>query len=216
MAKFQDRTIDAFKTKLKGGGARSNLFEVTFDSNNTGASGGTPSGRFFQEIGISFDQGDLMMIKAASMPASTIAEIPVPFRGRTLKIAGDRTFDVWTITVINDTDFRWRSFFERWMNYITKVSDGSGTIAPADYMTDMSVSQLSRGPVGALSVRGDQNATEIEVLRKYTVHGVFPTSVSAIDLSYNNENEIEEFTVDLQVQWWEANDAAGLPNSSIV
>ena len=55
MARFQDRTIDAFKTKLKGGGARSNLFEVTFDSNNSGASGGVPSGRFFQEIGISFD-----------------------------------------------------------------------------------------------------------------------------------------------------------------
>ena len=127
-----------------------------------------------------------MMIKAASMPASTIVEIPVAFRGRTLKIAGDRTFDVWTITVINDTDFKWRSFFERWMNYITKVSDGSGTIAPADYMTDMSVSQLSRGPVGALGTRGEQNATEIQVLRKYTVHSVFPTSVSAIDLSYNN------------------------------
>jgi hypothetical protein len=71
------------------------------------------------------------------------------------------------------------------MNFITKVSDGSGTISPADYMTDMSVSQLSRGPVGALALRGEQNATEIQVLRKYTVHDVFPTNVSAIDLSFD-------------------------------
>lgn len=216
MANFNQRTIDSFKTKLKGGGARSNLFEVSFDGANPGANGGVPNGGIFNQLGITFDEGDLMLIKAASMPASTITEIPIPFRGRTLKIAGDRTFDVWTITVINDTNFKWRSFFERWMNYITKVSDGSGTIFPGEYMADMSVSQLSRGPVGALNTRGDQNGTAIEVLRKYTVHGVFPTNVSAIDLSYNNENEIEEFTVDLQVQWWEANDAAGLPNSRIV
>lgn len=216
MATFQQRTIDQFKATLKGGGARSNLFEVSFDGSNNGANGGIPSIPLFTNLGITFEQGDLMLIKAASMPASTITEIPIPFRGRTLKIAGDRTFDVWTITVINDTNFKWRSFFERWMNYITKVSDGSGTISPSEYMAEMSVSQLSRGPVGALNTRGDQNGTAIEVLRKYTVHGAFPTNVSAIDLSYNNENEIEEFTVDLQIQWWEANDAAGLPNSSVV
>lgn len=212
MATFSQRTIDNFKTQLKGGGARSNLFEVTFGT----GSDGTPTGGVFDNLGITFDQGDLMLIKAASMPASTITEIPVPFRGRTLKIAGDRTFDVWTITVINDTDFKWRSFFERWMNYITKVSDGSGSTEPNSYMADMSVSQLSRGPVGALNTAGSANSTNIEVLRKYTVHGAFPTAVSAIDLSYNNENEIEEFTVDLQVQWWEANDSSALSNTSIV
>lgn len=201
MANFNQRTIESFKNKLRGGGARSNLFEVTFDGPNSGANGGTPSGAVLDRIGITFDEGDLMLIKAASLPASTITEIPVPFRGRTLKIAGDRTFDVWTITVINDTDFKWRSFFERWMNLITKVSDGSGATLTSDYMVDMSVSQLSRGPIGSLDIRGDQNNTAIEVLRKYTVHGAFPTNVSTIDLSYNNENEIEEFTVDLQVQW---------------
>lgn len=202
MPTFNSRSIDAFKAKLKGGGARSNLFEVGFGSGDSDQLG-LPSGEFFSQVtgGNAFDEGDLMLIKSAGLPASTISEIPVPFRGRTLKIAGDRVFDVWTITVINDTDFKWRAFFERWMNLITKVSDGSGTIAPADYMTDMTVAQLTRGP----TVSPDQvNNQNIDVLRRYVVHGAFPTNVSQIDLSYNNENEIEEFTVDLQIQWWEA------------
>ena len=206
MATFQQRTIDAFKTKLRGGGARSNLFEVSFGAEQGGLPGTTATATgatnsIFSQLGVTFDEGDLMLIKAAGMPASNITEIPVPFRGRTLKIAGDRTFDVWTITIINDTDFKWRSFFERWVNYIVKTSDGSGTINPSEYMADMNVAQLSRGPGVAPNAL---NTGTIQTLRKYVVHGVFPTAVSAIELSYNNENEIEEFTVDLQVQWWEA------------
>jgi hypothetical protein len=206
MATFQQRSIDAFKSKLKGGGARSNLFEVSFGAEQGGLPGTTATSTgatnsIFSQLGVTFDEGDLMLIKAASLPASTISEIPVPFRGRTLKIAGDRTFEVWTITVINDTDFKWRSFFEKWMNYIIKVSDGSGAINTGDYMADMNVAQLSRGPGVLPNV---VNTQEIDTLRKYVVKGVFPTNVSAIDLSYNNENEIEEFTVDLQVQYWEA------------
>jgi hypothetical protein len=211
MSTFQQRTIDAFKSKLKGGGARSNLFEVSFGAQQGGLPGTTATSTgatnsIFSQLGVTFDEGDLMLIKSANLPASTIAEIPVPFRGRTLKIAGDRTFDIWTITVINDTDFRWRSFFEKWMNYIIKVSDGSGAINTGDYMADMNVAQLSRGPGVLPNV---VNTQEIDVLRRYVVKGVFPTNVSAIDLSYNNENEIEEFTVDLQVQYWEAYTSTG-------
>jgi hypothetical protein len=211
MSTFQQRTIDAFKSKLKGGGARSNLFEVSFGAQLGGLPGTTATSTgatnsIFSQLGVTFDEGDLMLIKSANLPASTIAEIPVPFRGRTLKIAGDRTFDIWTITVINDTDFRWRSFFEKWMNYIIKVSDGSGAINTGDYMADMNVVQLSRGPGVLPNV---VNTQEIDVLRRYVVKGVFPTNVSAIDLSYNNENEIEEFTVDLQVQYWEAYTSTG-------
>jgi hypothetical protein len=206
MATFQQRTIDAFKTKLKGGGARSNLFEVSFGAEQGGLPGTTATSTgatnsVFSQLGVTFDEGDLMLIKAAGMPASTITEIPVAFRGRTLKVAGDRTFEVWTITVINDTDFKWRSFFERWVNYIVKVNDGSGTINPSEYMADMNVAQLSRGPGVIPNVT---NTQEIETLRKYVVRGAFPTNVSEIELSYNNENEIEEFTVDLQIQYWEA------------
>jgi hypothetical protein len=214
MPNFSDRTIDKFKTKLTGGGARSNLFEVSFGSQISG----TPTDATGTDIsvlgklGIQFEQDDLMLIKSAGLPASTISEIPVPFRGRTLKIAGDRTFDIWSITVINDVDFKWRSFFERWMNYIVKVSDGSGTINPSEYMAEMNVTQLSRGNYTGLS----NSDGSINELRKYVVHGVFPTNVSQIDLSYNNENEIEEFTVDLQVQWWEAIDPQGRSNFEVV
>lgn len=207
MPAFQDRTIDRFKKQLKGGGARSNLFEVSFGS----AADGLPNGQsIFTNLNLdNYTSDDLMLIKSAGLPASTITEIPVPFRGRTLKIAGDRTFDIWTITVINDTDFKWRRLFEKWMNYIVKVSDGSGAVNPEEYMTEMNVTQLSRDPGVSPNV---QNTNDIKVLRKYVVHGVFPTNVSQIDLSYNNENEIEEFTVDLQVQYWEAYDGNNNPD----
>jgi hypothetical protein len=218
MPNFSDRTIDKFKTKLNGGGARSNLFEVSFGSQVSGTpqDAASESSVIFTNLGIQFEQDDLMLIKSAGLPASTISEIPVPFRGRTLKIAGDRTFDIWSITVINDTDFKWRSFFERWMNYIVKVSDGSGTINPSDYMADMNVAQLSRGNYTGLNNSSGGSTSAINQLRKYVIHGAFPTNVSQIDLSYNNENEIEEFTVDLQVQWWEAIDPQGRSNFEVV
>ena len=203
---FSDRTIDRFKTKLSGGGARSNLFEVNFGSD--------VGGGFTFPWGDSVTAEDSMLIKSAGLPASTISEIPVPFRGRTLKIAGDRTFDIWTITIINDTDFKWRNIFERWMNYIVKVSDGSGTINPSGvtgYQVDAIVSQLSRGKFTGLQTPGTTDGNAIDVLRKYKIHGLFPTNVTQIDLSYNNENEIEEFSVDLQVQWWEAYDGNDVP-----
>jgi hypothetical protein len=101
------------------------------------------------------------------------------------------------------------------MNYIVKVSDGSGEIEPEQYMVDMNVTQLSKGPGTALNTPGTQGG-EIDVLRKYIVHSVFPTNISQIDLSYNNENEIEEFTVDLQVQWWEAADKNNSPTSQVI
>lgn len=209
MPNFSERTIDRFKTKLAGGGARSNLFEVSFGS----AASSTYSLPF--DPSITIDSDDYMLIKTAGLPASTISEIPVPFRGRTLKIAGDRTFDVWTITIINDTNFKWRNLFERWMNFMVKVSDGSGSINPSEYTVDMNVVQLSRGAYSGLNTPGTQGG-QIDVLRKYIVHGVFPTGVSQIDLSYNNENEVEEFTVDLQVQWWEAADAANSAPSQVI
>jgi hypothetical protein len=207
MPNFSDRTIDKFKNRLNQGGARSNLFEVSF---------GSVLGDFAFPWGDSVSSDDNMLIKAAGLPASTITEIPVPFRGRTLKVAGDRTFDVWTITVINDGDFKWRNIFERWMNYMVKVSDGTGTVDPAGYQVDATVAQLSRADFGGFTTKGSSNSNAIKVLRQYTLYGVFPTSVSQIDLSYNSENEIEEFTVDLQVQWWDAKDGTGTAGSQVI
>ncbi len=171
------RTITGFKSKLTGGGARPNLFEVEL--------------AFPDAINIDNDvkEKSRFLVKAASLPASNIAPIDVNFRGRILKIAGDRTFDTWTITVMNDVDFAIRNAFELWMNQINKLSDNTGTTNPAEYQPDAFVHQLDR---------------DGSTLRTYKFHDVFPTNISAQDLSYETTDTIEEFTVELQVQWWEA------------
>ena len=181
--KTADRTIDKFKSRLSGGIARPNLFEVVL---------AFPDGVVDQSVN-DIDAKSRFLVKAAALPASNIAPISVPFRGRSLKIAGDRTFDEWTITVINDTDFALRSSFERWMNSIVKVSDGAGNTNPEDYTKDAYVYQLDRN--------GD-------TLRKYHFYDVFPTQVAPIELSYDAQG-IQEFTVELQVQWWEAIKGSG-------
>ena len=191
-----ERSIDSFKSRLVQGGARPNLFEVEMDF---------PSG-----VGI-FDEEientrHRMMIKGAQLPASNIAEVVVPFRGRQLKVAGDKRFDPWTITVINDGDFKLREAFERWSNFIIKVSDGSGTINPSDYFADWVVNQLGRAQTD-LNVRGENNPATLPVLRRYQMHGCWPSQVSAVELSYDTADVIEEFQVTLQVQWWEAYDS---------
>ena len=169
------RTISDFKSKLTGGGARANLFEVvlTFPDAAQPAQDVLDKSRF--------------LVKGARLPASNIAQIEVPFRGRVLKIAGDRTFDSWTVTVINDTDFAIRSAFENWMNTINKLSDNTGLVNPADYQADAYVYQLDR---------------DGQDLRAYRFYDTFPTQVGPIELSYDAQG-IQEFTVELQVQYIE-------------
>ena len=171
------RKITDFKSKLSGGGARPNLFEVvlSFPAAAPADANVLDKSRF--------------LVKTAALPASNISPIEVPFRGRTLKIAGDRTFDTWTITVINDTDFAIRSAFENWMNVINKVSDNTGQTNPATYQADAYVYQLDR---------------DGSTLRAYHFYDIFPTNLSAIDLSYDSGGDIEQFTAEMQVQWWEA------------
>ena len=193
-----DRTIDDFKSRLVQGGARPNLFEVEF--NFPSAIG--------DQLSVSTVEEDLkfrMMIKGAQLPASNIAEVVVPFRGRQLKVAGDRRFDPWTITIINDGDFNIRDAFEKWSNFIIKVSDGSGTINPADYQAEWTVHQLGRG-AGDLLTPGEQNTNELPVLRSYRMRGCWPSAISGIELSYDSADTIEEFQVTMQVQYWEAFD----------
>ena len=147
------RRITDFKSKLVGGGARPNLFEVEL--------------AFPEEIGIDNDVKDKarFLVKAAALPASNITPIDVNFRGRILKIAGDRTFDTWTITVINDTDFSIRSAFEKWMNSINRLSDATGANNPADYQEDAYVHQLDR---------------DGSTLRSYRFYDVFPTNILSL------------------------------------
>jgi hypothetical protein len=172
------RKITDFKSKLTGGGARSNLFEVELSF---------PSAVSVEGLNDILNKARFL-VKTAALPASNIAPIEVPFRGRVLKIAGDRTFDTWSITVLNDTDFSIRSAFEKWMNFINKVSDNTGSTNAEDYQADAYVYQLDRSG---------------ETLRKYHFFDVFPTQVAPIELSYDSAG-IQEFTVELQVQWWEA------------
>ena len=194
----KDRTLDSFKGRMIGGGARPNLFECEL---------------YFPEAAIPLDTSRSQLtdrarflVKAANLPASNVSAINIPFRGRNLKVAGDRTFDIWTITVINDVDFGIRTAFERWMNLINKHEDNAGITNPTSYQRDMFVRQLGRSGVTGNTPSSD---TQVPVLKQYRFYGTFPTTVSAIDLSYESADQIEEFTVDLQVQWYDALDPSG-------
>ena len=192
----RDRTLDAFKGKMVGGGARPNLFECEL---------------FFPDDAIPVDSSkdeiadkSRFLVKAAQLPASNIAPILVPFRGRNLKIAGDRTFDPWTITIINDVDFKIRTAFERWMNLINKHEDNSGLVDPTAYQKDLFVRQLGRANVSGPTPQSD---AQLPVLKMYKFHGTFPTNISDNPLSYDSSDTIEEFTVEMQVQWVDALDS---------
>jgi hypothetical protein len=149
------RTISDFKSKLTGGGARPNLFEVEL--------------AFPEAVRVDNEvlEKSRFLVKAAALPASTIAPIEIPFRGRILKVAGDRTFETWTITVINDVDFSIRSAFEKWMNTINKMTDATGLTDPTLYQKDAIVKQLDR---------------DGSTLRSYKFWDIFPTNISTIDL----------------------------------
>ena len=193
MSKINTKNIDQFKNRLRGGGSRPNLFEVAIPS--------FPSG--ITDRKSLWGKQDILdlrfLCKAAQLPASTVAEIPVPFRGRILKVAGDRTFEPWTITVINDEDFNLRSAFEGWMNTISDLSHGTGLANPSSYMTNAFVSQLGKGK-GRNGAKHPADNREQVILRSYRFTGIFPTEVSSIDLSYDSTDTIEEFTVTFQVQ----------------
>lgn len=166
--------IDDFKSKLTGGGARSTLYKATVNY---------PS----------FVGGDVeltsFLIKASSgLPASNLEELPVPFRGRVLKMAGSRTFDDWTTMIINDTDFRIRNDLEKWSNAINEHSANTGLTNTNDYFADMVIEQLDR---------------DGSVLKRYDFRGCWPKTVAAIAVGYESE-AIEEFECTWAVQYWES------------
>ena len=169
--------INDFKAKLAGGGARPNQFKVTMPFPGYAQVGGE-----IEELAF--------LCKVTALPALNIAPITVPFRGRQIKIAGDRTFADWTITVINDTNFKLRNAFERWQNGINNMTDGEGLTNPADYQVDAFVDQLDRN--GA-------------TLKSYTLRGAYPMEVAAIELDYGNNDTIEEFQVTFNYQYFESN-----------
>ena len=187
MDNHSKRTIKDFRSKLIGGGARSNLFEVEID--------------YPSELGLTADatgpkDTGKFLIKAAEIPAANIGNIPVPFRGRVLPVAGDRTFDPWTVTIINDTNFVIRDAMEKWSNFINDIQTAQGEINPENYQKSAVVKQLSR--------KGTADKDDkIDVLREYKFDGIYPNVVSSIPLDYGATDQIEEFQVTFNYLFYE-------------
>ena len=169
--------INDFKSKLRGGGARANQFRVVMPFPGFASLGGETENMSF-------------LCSSSSLPGMTVTETPIPFRGRTLYVAGDRTFETWTNTILNDTDFKIRNAYERWLNGINNMSDNEGLVNPADYQVDAFIDQLDRNG---------------NVLKSYTFRGMFPTSIDDITLSYGTNNEVESFTAVHRYQYFETN-----------
>ena len=167
--------INDFKARLSGGGARANQFKVTMPFPGYSAVGGETSDLAF-------------LCTSTAIPGQTLASVPVPFRGRVLNIAGDRTFNPWSVTVINDTNFKIYKAFERWMNGMNNMTDNEGLTNPVDYQVDVFIDQLDRN--GA-------------TLKSYTLRGAFPTSLDDIALSYADNSSIETFGCSLTYQYFE-------------
>ena len=167
--------INEFKSRLRGGGARANQFKVTLPFPGYASVGGETSDLAF-------------LCSATALPGQTVGQVAIPFRGRVLNIAGDRTFEPWTITVLNDTDFKLYRAFERWMNGINNMTDNEGIANPADYQVDGFIDHL------------DRNGS---TLKSYTYRGLFPTALGNIDLNYATNDAIEEFSVTFNYQYFE-------------
>ena len=168
--------INDFKAKLAGGGARANQFKVTMPFPGYASVGGE-----IEELAF--------LCRATSIPSMEIANIPVPFRGRSIKIAGDRTIPSWSITVYNDTNFKLRDAFERWQNGINNMSDNEGLTNPVDYQVDAFLDHL------------DRNGNTI---KSYTLRGVYPINIAGIPLDYEEAGAIEQFEVSLAYQFFDA------------
>ena len=191
---FNQRNITEFRSRLSGGGARSNLFEVEI---------GFPEGLGIDENLVT-DKVPFL-VKAAEIPASNLGNIPVPYRGRVLPVAGDRTFDPWTVTIINDAQFNIRDAMEQWSNLINDLQFDVGDINPADYQTKAEAFQLSRQSQGSGGQSAGKGGEIIQTLRTYNFEGIYPNTVSAIPLDFGATDQIEEFQVTFNYLFWTSN-----------
>jgi len=167
--------VNEIRSQLTLGGARNSLFQVQFQNPANGA-------------------GDLkvpFMVRTAQIPSSDLGIIEVPYFGRKIKLAGDRTFADWTVTVINDEDFAIRNALEQWSNQINSLQGNLRTFsgaAPSLYKANAEVTHFSKTGVP---------------IRTYKFNGIFPQTISTIDVDWNATDSIEEFTVTFQYDYWE-------------
>ena len=168
-------SLSGFTSALHDGGARANQFTVTL-------SGGGASGAALQGNQFSF------LCRSAQIPALTIGEVAVPYRGRTIYLAGDRTYDAWTVTIYNDRAYSVRSVLENWMDDMSDIggTSKSNTLSSAAYYGQAQVMQLDRSN---------------NPIRVYMLHGLWPTTLDAIDLSYDANDAVEEFGATFRFNW---------------
>lgn len=173
----QSFSVTNFKSNFALGGARPTLFQVVLT---------TPT-----IVGVDLTKSPFL-VRAANLPASNLGTIPVPYFGRILKMAGDRTFDPWTVTVLNDEDFKVRNALESWSNAINQMRGNirSGTGQIGDYKTTAQVQQFDK--LGNL-------------IRQYDLEGFYPAQIQPIDLNWGSQDQIEEFQVTFEYDNWTLN-----------
>lgn len=167
--------INEMRSQLTGGGAKASLFQVQITNPVTNIA----------DLKVPF------MVTASNIPESTLGVIEVPYFGRKIKLAGDRTFGEWQVTVMNDEDFLIRNAMEAWMNSINShVSNlrQFPTSSPSEYKQQAQITQYSKAGVP---------------IRTYQFNGIFPSSVSAIQMDWNDVDTIERFDVTFQYDWWD-------------
>lgn len=181
--------VDAFRSALVFDGARPNLFEVLIDF------------PFYVEVGNAARATSRFFCKSASLPGSTVGTVTVPYFGREVKVAGNRTFPEWNVTIINDETFVIRNAFERWHRGINENQANlrdpralnTSPVSPGvSYAVDMEVRHYSK--LGGTPIK------------KYKFKGVFPSDIAAIDLDWGSNDTIEEFSVTLAYQYWTTTD----------
>ena len=169
-------SISSFKANMQGGGARSNQFRciITFPTAVVG------------NAALAGNKAEFM-VHSASIPSADVAAASVMYRGRDVHFAGERTFQPWNVSVYNDNDFVLRSAFEQWVNGMSNADSTGGVLLPSDYQIDMEVHQLDRND---------------ETLKKYKFTDAFPLTVSEINLSWADNNQIQTYNVTFQYNYW--------------
>ena len=173
-------SVDTFRNSLGNGGARPNQFLVSF--------------------GVMGDPTMSMLVQAASLPASSIGEVAVPYRGRQVYVAGERVYEPWTVTILNDTNFTARAKLEAWQNVIARYETVYGETHPKQYMTNLTVEQLDRNE---------------NILMTYVMKDAFPINISEVPLAYGDNDTISSFTCTFRYQSFAVSNESGSTSTAL-